>query len=161
MDFQVVVLAGGTSKNLVPLVSKVFPHFLSTFNFSSSLIPHENSRFLKLTKSSRELRFWICFASIENSHFLSRKQIFPLTKQSSTPQEVPKALLPVANRPVLSYVLELLELNNLKDLIVVRFLTFFFFFVYINLNCDQFLFMYLFLLCSDCRWSNDSLRRVS
>ncbi|XP_062082344.1 uncharacterized protein LOC133788763 [Humulus lupulus] len=55
MDFQVVVLAGGTSKNLVPLVSK----------------------------------------------------------------EVPKALLPVANRPVLSYVLELLELNNLKDLIVV------------------------------------------
>ncbi|KAF4378472.1 hypothetical protein G4B88_027532, partial [Cannabis sativa] len=55
MDFQVVVLAGGSSKNLVPLVSK----------------------------------------------------------------EVPKALLPVANRPVLSYVLELLELNNLKDLIVV------------------------------------------
>ncbi|XP_024021210.1 translation initiation factor eIF-2B subunit gamma isoform X1 [Morus notabilis] len=55
MDFQVVVLAGGTSKNLVPIVSK----------------------------------------------------------------EVPKALLPVANRPVLSYVLELLELNNLKDLIVV------------------------------------------
>ncbi|KAK9273025.1 hypothetical protein L1049_017832 [Liquidambar formosana] len=55
MDFQVVVLAGGTSKNLVPLVS----------------------------------------------------------------QEVPKALLPVANRPVLSYVLELLELSNLKDLIVV------------------------------------------
>ncbi|KAJ8646337.1 hypothetical protein MRB53_008085 [Persea americana] len=55
MDFQVVVLAGGTSKNLVPLVSK----------------------------------------------------------------DVPKALLPVANRPVLSYVLELLESNNLKDLIVV------------------------------------------
>ncbi|KAJ7960497.1 translation initiation factor eIF-2B subunit gamma [Quillaja saponaria] len=55
MDFQVVVLAGGTSRNLVPLVSK----------------------------------------------------------------EVPKALLPVANRPVLSYVLELLELSNLKDLIVV------------------------------------------
>ncbi|KAL5583210.1 hypothetical protein UlMin_015652 [Ulmus minor] len=55
MDFQVVVLAGGTSKNLVPLVSK----------------------------------------------------------------EVPKALLPVANRPVLSYVLELLEQSNLKDLIVV------------------------------------------
>ncbi|ONI14218.1 hypothetical protein PRUPE_4G269500 [Prunus persica] len=55
MDFQVVVLAGGTSKNLVPLVSK----------------------------------------------------------------EVPKALLPVGNRPVISYVLELLELSNLKDLIVV------------------------------------------
>ncbi|KAJ9673041.1 hypothetical protein PVL29_026353 [Vitis rotundifolia] len=55
MDFQVVVLAGGTSKKLVPLVSK----------------------------------------------------------------EVPKALLPVANRPVLSYVLELLEHSNLKDLIVV------------------------------------------
>lgn len=55
MDFQVVVLAGGTSKSLLPLVSK----------------------------------------------------------------EVPKALLPVANRPVLSYVLELLEANNLKDLIVV------------------------------------------
>ncbi|XP_057955553.1 uncharacterized protein LOC131149267 [Malania oleifera] len=55
MDFQVVVLAGGTSKKLAPLVSK----------------------------------------------------------------EVPKALLPVANRPVLSYVLELLELSNLKDIIVV------------------------------------------
>ncbi|XP_048135978.1 translation initiation factor eIF-2B subunit gamma isoform X2 [Rhodamnia argentea] len=55
MDFQVVVLAGGFSKKLVPLVSK----------------------------------------------------------------EVPKALLPVANRPVLSYVLELLEQSNLKDLIVV------------------------------------------
>ncbi|KAF2291806.1 hypothetical protein GH714_035683 [Hevea brasiliensis] len=55
MDFQVVVLAGGTTKKLVPLVSK----------------------------------------------------------------EVPKALLPVANRPVLSYVLEQLELSNLKDLIVV------------------------------------------
>ncbi|KAK4607496.1 hypothetical protein RGQ29_001370 [Quercus rubra] len=55
MDFQVVVLAGGTAKNLIPLVSK----------------------------------------------------------------EVPKALLPVANRPVLSYVLEHLEQSNLKDLIVV------------------------------------------
>ncbi|XP_043719302.1 translation initiation factor eIF-2B subunit gamma [Telopea speciosissima] len=55
MDFQVVVLAGGTSNKLVPLVS----------------------------------------------------------------QEVPKALLPVANRPVLSYVLELLEASNLKDLIIV------------------------------------------
>ncbi|KAK6163998.1 hypothetical protein DH2020_000862 [Rehmannia glutinosa] len=55
MDFQVVVLAGGFSKTLVPLVSK----------------------------------------------------------------EVPKALLPVANRPVLSYVLELLEQNDLKDAIVV------------------------------------------
>ncbi|KAM5577923.1 hypothetical protein ABKV19_008314 [Rosa sericea] len=54
MDFQVVVLAGGTSKKLVPLVSK----------------------------------------------------------------EVPKALLPVANRPVISYVLELLEFSNLKDIIV-------------------------------------------
>ncbi|KAI4345325.1 hypothetical protein L6164_012457 [Bauhinia variegata] len=55
MDFQVVVLAGGTSKKLVPLVSK----------------------------------------------------------------EVPKALLPVANQPVLSYVLELVERSNLKDTIVV------------------------------------------
>ncbi|KAF9596260.1 hypothetical protein IFM89_008423 [Coptis chinensis] len=55
MDFQVVVLAGGTSKHLVPIVSK----------------------------------------------------------------EVPNPLLPVANRPVLSYVLELLEASNLKDLIVV------------------------------------------
>ncbi|KAL6223269.1 hypothetical protein ACLB2K_006657 [Fragaria x ananassa] len=54
MNFQVVVLAGGTSKELVPLVSK----------------------------------------------------------------ELPKALLPVANRPVISYVLELLELSNLKDIIV-------------------------------------------
>ncbi|KAI3723760.1 hypothetical protein L2E82_35517 [Cichorium intybus] len=55
MDFQVVVLAGGTSKKLAPLVSK----------------------------------------------------------------DVPKSLLPVANRPVISYVLELLEQSNLKDLIVV------------------------------------------
>jgi choline kinase len=43
-------------------------------------------------------------------------------------QEVPKALLPVANRPVLSYVLEQLELSNLKDLIVVCFSLFFFLF---------------------------------
>lgn len=55
MDFQVVVLAGGTSKNLTPLVSK----------------------------------------------------------------EVPKPLLPVANRPVICYVLHQLERSNLKDLIVV------------------------------------------
>ncbi|GMJ00860.1 hypothetical protein like AT5G19485 [Hibiscus trionum] len=55
MDFQVVVLAGGISKNLSPLVSK----------------------------------------------------------------ELPKPLLPVANRPVLSYVLQQLEQSNLKDLIVV------------------------------------------
>ena len=34
-------------------------------------------------------------------------------------QDVPKSLLPVANRPVLSYVLDLLEKTNLKDLIVV------------------------------------------
>lgn len=32
---------------------------------------------------------------------------------------MPKALLPVANKEVLYYVLELLEQNNLKDLIVV------------------------------------------
>ncbi|XP_066386686.1 uncharacterized protein [Miscanthus floridulus] len=57
MDFQVVVLAGGTSdsEKLSPLVSK----------------------------------------------------------------DVPKALLPVANRPVLSYALDLLEASDLKDLIVV------------------------------------------
>uniref|UniRef100_A0A1D1YKE7 Translation initiation factor eIF2B subunit gamma n=1 Tax=Anthurium amnicola TaxID=1678845 RepID=A0A1D1YKE7_9ARAE len=55
MDFQVVVLAGGASKDLAPLVST----------------------------------------------------------------ELPKALLPVADRPVLSYVLELLEASNLKDIIVV------------------------------------------
>ncbi|KAL5707746.1 hypothetical protein ACHQM5_018609 [Ranunculus cassubicifolius] len=55
MDFQVVILAGGISKNLAPIVSN----------------------------------------------------------------EVPKPLLPVANRPVLSYILELLEASNFKDLIVV------------------------------------------
>ncbi|CAA0805925.1 Unknown protein [Striga hermonthica] len=55
MDFQAVVLAGGFSKTLVPLVSK----------------------------------------------------------------EVPKALLPVANRPALSYVLELLEKNDINNAIVV------------------------------------------
>ncbi|KAL9272831.1 Translation initiation factor eIF2B subunit gamma-like protein [Drosera capensis] len=55
MDFQVVVLAGGVSKNLVPLVSK----------------------------------------------------------------DVPQALLPVANRPLISYVLELLEQSDLREIIVV------------------------------------------
>lgn len=34
-------------------------------------------------------------------------------------QELPKALLPVANRPVISYVLQLLEQNDLKNAIVV------------------------------------------
>ncbi|KAK8926318.1 hypothetical protein KSP39_PZI018089 [Platanthera zijinensis] len=42
-----------------------------------------------------------------------------LTLSSYVSREIPKPLLPVANRPVLSYVLELLEANNLKDLIVV------------------------------------------
>ncbi|XP_078445373.1 transferases/nucleotidyltransferase [Wolffia australiana] len=55
MDFQVVVLAGDTAGDLVPLVS----------------------------------------------------------------EELPKALLPVADRPVLSYVLDLLEDSNLKDIFVV------------------------------------------
>ncbi|KAL6879666.1 hypothetical protein ACP4OV_012325 [Aristida adscensionis] len=55
MDFQVVVLAGGTSEKLSPLAYK----------------------------------------------------------------DLPKALLPVANRPVLSYALDLLEASDLKDLIVV------------------------------------------
>ncbi|GAB2230798.1 hypothetical protein Droror1_Dr00015090 [Drosera rotundifolia] len=55
MDFQVVVLAGGVSKNLTPLVSK----------------------------------------------------------------DVPKALLPVANLPLISYVLALLEQSDLREIIVV------------------------------------------
>ncbi|KAG0576992.1 hypothetical protein M758_5G105800 [Ceratodon purpureus] len=55
MNFQVVVLAGGLSKKLYPLVSK----------------------------------------------------------------DVPKALLPLGNKPVLSYVLELLEASNLKEIILV------------------------------------------
>lgn len=42
------------------------------------------------------------------------KKLVPLVSK-----EVPKALLPVANRPVISYILELLELSNLKNLIVV------------------------------------------
>lgn len=42
------------------------------------------------------------------------KNLAPLVSK-----EIPKPLLPVANRPVLSYVLELLEASNLKDLIVV------------------------------------------
>lgn len=42
------------------------------------------------------------------------KELAPLVSK-----DVPKSLLPVANRPVLSYVLELLEQSNLKDLIVV------------------------------------------
>lgn len=88
MDFQVVVLAGGTSKNLVPLVSKV---------------P------LSLSELTRSL-----------SSFISSLSSVPFNQTTRLiPQEIPKALLPVANRPVLSYVLELLELSNLKDLIVV------------------------------------------
>ncbi|KAK8675802.1 hypothetical protein V6N13_033865 [Hibiscus sabdariffa] len=55
MDFQVVVLAGGNSKNLTPLIAK----------------------------------------------------------------DVPKLLLPVANCPILYYVLHQLRQSNLKDLIVV------------------------------------------
>lgn len=42
------------------------------------------------------------------------KSLVPLVSK-----DVPKALLPVANRPVLSYVLEHFEENNLKDFIVV------------------------------------------
>ncbi|KAL0823773.1 hypothetical protein Bca101_047450 [Brassica carinata] len=44
---------------------------------------------------------------------------FSSNLQPLVSKEVPKALLPVANRPVLSYVLDLLESSNLKDLIVV------------------------------------------
>ncbi|KAF6149391.1 hypothetical protein GIB67_016929 [Kingdonia uniflora] len=44
----------------------------------------------------------------------SSKTLIPLVSE-----EVPKPLLPVANRPVLSYILDLLESSNLKDLIVV------------------------------------------
>lgn len=83
MDFQVVVLAGGYSKNLAPLVSNVLHQSPNPFSF---------------------LLFSIQFNLISNWFQL---------------QEVPKPLLPVANRPVLSYVLELLEASNLKDLIVV------------------------------------------
>jgi uncharacterized membrane protein YdbT with pleckstrin-like domain len=43
---------------------------------------------------------------------------------------LPKALLPVANKPLLSYVLEMLEANNLKNIIVVIFLFTFFIFFY-------------------------------
>lgn len=42
------------------------------------------------------------------------KKLAPLVSK-----DVPKSLLPVANRPVLSYVLDLLEQSNLKNLIVV------------------------------------------
>lgn len=85
MDFQVVILAGGFSSNLQPLVSKV--------SLSLPLI-----------------------------HLIQSFTEFRLTANLllSAVQEIPKALLPVANRPVLSYVLDLLESSNLKDLIVVR-----------------------------------------
>ncbi|KAL6879660.1 hypothetical protein ACP4OV_012319 [Aristida adscensionis] len=65
MDFQVVVLAGGTSEKLSLLASSGGPRI-------SSLV-----------------------------------------------LDLPKALLPVANCPVLSYALDLLEASDLKDLIVV------------------------------------------
>lgn len=81
-----MILAGGFSSNLVPLVSKV-----GLFHF------HQQNSFF----SSANFAF---FCAV---------------------QEVPKALLPVANRPVLSYVLDLLESSNLKDLIVVRLISFF------------------------------------
>lgn len=76
-----VVLAGGNSKELVPLVSQVRFHGCLLFVY------------LLISLSYVFLPF----------------------------QDVPKALLPVANRPVLSFVLEQLELSNLKDLIVVSF----------------------------------------
>lgn len=66
-------------------------------------------------------------------------------------QEVPKPLLPVANRPVLSYVLELLEQSNLKDLIVVRFLLYSLFNLVLSFNLFSF---YAFLLiCCTNYWS--------
>jgi translation initiation factor eIF-2B subunit gamma len=91
MDFQVVVLAGGTSdsEKLSPLVSKVvspLPFFPPSHLTSSMLVPR--------------LNLYLSFLL-------------------STAQDVPKALLPVANRPVLSYALDLLEASDLKDLIVV------------------------------------------
>lgn len=92
MDFQVVVLAGGFSKKLVPLVSKVslwFPNFIS----GAERLPFSLRIRFSIIHSIGRLPPWL--------------------------QEVPKALLPVANRPVLSYVLDLLEQSNLKDLIVV------------------------------------------
>lgn len=42
------------------------------------------------------------------------KKLIPLVSK-----DLPKALLPVGNRPLISYVLELLEASNIKDLIVV------------------------------------------
>lgn len=81
MDFQVVVLGGGLSKKLLPLVSQV-----------------SNSNASNQTNFDAILLFWSAYFCL---------------------QELPNALLPVANRPVLSYVLEYLELSNLKDLIVV------------------------------------------
>ncbi|KAH0462449.1 hypothetical protein IEQ34_010024 [Dendrobium chrysotoxum] len=87
MDFQVVVMAGGYSKNLAPLVSEA--HFLHLLVFVS-----QSFRFRFPSSLTR-------------------------TRLSLAMQEMPKPLLPVANRPVLSYVLELLEASNLKDLIVV------------------------------------------
>lgn len=80
MDFQVVVLGGGVSKKLLPLVSQV--HKANASNLTNLNVIVMLTRFFVL-------------------------------------QELPNALLPVANRPVLSYVLEYLDLSNLKDLIVV------------------------------------------
>lgn len=59
MDFQVVVLAGGTSKNLVPLVSKVLlPNHLFIFNNSPSFI----SIFSGTDQSALwNLLFFLCF----------------------------------------------------------------------------------------------------
>jgi len=81
MDFQVVVLGGGVSKKLLPLVSQVHNGNASNQTVFDAIMFCESAYF--------------CL------------------------QELPNALLPVANRPVISYVLEYLELSNLKDLIVV------------------------------------------
>lgn len=95
---SLVVLAGGFSKTLVPLVSKVHKFSLK----------HTQTYYNKLICCSPFWVLWIVtMESLKSKFWL---------------QEMPKALLPVANRPVLSYVLELLEQNNLKDLIVVWFL---------------------------------------
>lgn len=117
MDFQVVVLAGGTSKKLVPLVSKVFLSPL--FYFHSSKQTKSYLSFISF-EFSRLPNTPLLYNTIVTFFFLCL--FYSLGFLLFCCQEVPKALLPVANRPVLSYVLELLELSNLKDLIVVRIL---------------------------------------
>ncbi|KAL0730221.1 hypothetical protein Bca4012_026314 [Brassica carinata] len=99
---------------------------LKVRDFDLNVEPDENGEFA--TSPERELegrRSWPLFGINEMKIDSDQREVvilaggFSSNLQPLVSKEIPKALLPVANRPVLSYVLDLLESSNLKDLIVV------------------------------------------